>query len=69
MIRILLPDGDTIALKAEISAHTAAEVAADCEPSGYEIVVSVHPAFGAEAVLRLGERIIPLGDAAISLES
>ena len=52
----------------KISAHTGSELASDCEPSGYEIVVAVHPAFGAEAILNLGGRTIPLGAATIALE-
>ena len=68
MIRILIPVGDMTALMTKISAHTGSELASDCEPSGYEIVVAVHPAFGAEAVLNLGGRTIPLGAATIALE-
>ncbi|GGA51511.1 hypothetical protein [Sphingomonas psychrolutea] len=65
MISILLPEVDAARLMKQISAHTAAEFGADCEPSGYEIVVAVHPAFGAEAVLRLGAHVIPLGKATV----
>lgn len=61
MIVITLPDAAAADLRRELAAHTAAEVAAGCEPSGYRINVAVDPIDGATATLELGARRLPLG--------
>jgi hypothetical protein len=46
----------------------AAEVAADCEPSGYEIVVAISP-YGTSATATAGSRSLDLGDVEVLLSS
>ena len=68
MIRITVPNADGQAVHCQIAAVTRAEFEANCEASGYEIVIAVTPAFGAEATLRLAGRDIALGQAEITFD-
>ena len=48
-------------------AKTCAEAEADCEPSGYELVISVCGPYGADASVRIGSTYYDLGDVRITL--
>jgi len=48
-------------------AKTFAEAEADCEPSGYELVISVCGPYGADASVRIGSIWHELGDVRITL--
>ena len=50
-----------------VRAKTCAEAAADCEPSGYELVISVCGPYGADASVRIGSTYYDLGDVRITL--
>ena len=49
------------------TAKTRAEVDADCEPSGVELVISFCGPYGAVASVRIGKRHFELGDVQITL--
>lgn len=49
------------------AARTCAEVDADCEPSGVELVISLCGPYGAAASVRIGKRHLELGDVLITL--
>jgi hypothetical protein len=49
------------------AAKTRAEVDADCEPSGVELVISVSGPYGAGASVRIGKRLFELGEVRITL--
>ena len=68
MIRIRLIEANGREIQSRIGAVTRAEMDADCQASGYEIIVAVHPAFGMEATLRLGGHDIGLGEAEIEFD-
>jgi hypothetical protein len=65
-MRIELSSEQELLLMAWIEKHTAAEVAADCEPSGYELTVSVS-SYGIEAEARAGSRVLDLGSVQLVL--
>ena len=50
-----------------VRAKTCAEAEADCEPSGYELVISVCGPYGADASVRIGSTHYDLGDVRITL--
>ncbi len=50
-----------------VAAKTRAEVDADCEPSGYELLISVCGPYGADASLRIGSSYHDLGEVRITL--
>jgi hypothetical protein len=50
-----------------VRAKTRAEAEADCEPSGYELVISVCGPYGADASVRIGSTYYDLGDVRITL--
>jgi hypothetical protein len=52
-----------------VAANTRAEVDADCEPSGYELVISVGGPFGSDASVRLGSTQLDLGEVSIVLST
>ena len=52
-----------------VTAKTRAEVEADCEPSGYELVISVGGPFGADSSVRIGGTHHDLGEVNITLGS
>ena len=66
MMHMQVIEVDDLAIQSRIAAFTRAELDADCEASGYEIVIAVNPAFGAEATLRLGGQDIVLGKVEIA---
>ncbi len=68
MIEIRISGTDAEGISAQIRQHTHAEFEADCEPSGYEIIVAVCPPYGNNVTLRLGSREIDLGDATVVFE-
>lgn len=47
---------------------TQAEVDADCEPSGYALVVSVGGPYGCEVEARRGDGWLPLGEASLEID-
>ena len=65
MIKISLPDAVGDAVWTRVKGHTAAEVYADIEPAGYQIIITVWQAAGTDAVLMLGAEVVELGKAVI----
>ena len=68
MIEIRISGAGTEGIFDQIRQHTHAEVEADCEPSGYEIILSVSPPYRNDAILRLGSREIDLGEVNVVFE-
>ena len=68
MIEIRISGAGTEGIFDQIRQHTHAEVEADCEPSGYEIIVAVCPPYSNNAILRIGSREIDLGEAIVVFE-
>lgn len=52
-----------------VTAKTRAEFEADCEPSGYALVIAVGGPFGADASVRIGSAHHDLGEVNITLSS
>ena len=51
-----------------VRAKTCAEAEADCEPSGYELLISIGGPYGADASVRIGSSTYyDLGDVRITL--
>jgi hypothetical protein len=50
-----------------VRAKTCAEAEADCEPSGYDLLISVCGPYGADASVLIGNVYHDLGDVRITL--
>ena len=66
MIKITIDDADGGPILTQIAASNAAELEADCEPTGYQITISVYPPLNIEAVIKIGSKSIDLGKAVIT---
>ena len=51
------------------SAETHAEVEALCEPTGYELIISVTGPYGDFVALRIGNILVELGEVKVTLDS
>lgn len=69
MIAITLPNAVSDDVRRHIAAHSAAEVAANCEPSGFRILIEVDVVEGATAFLHVGPLSLALGSAKIELRN
>lgn len=65
MIKITMNNADGDAILARIAALNAAELEANCEPTGYQVIISVYPPINAEAVIKIASTTINLGEATI----
>lgn len=66
-MRITLTVEQQDVLLAWAGENTAAEVTADCEPSGYSLVISICPPFGYSVEAVFGARRLDLGLAEVEL--
>lgn len=67
-MRIVLSTVQEARLLEWVGLRMAKEVEADCEPSGYELVISVCGPYGASAAVRVGTLNLELGEVEVHTE-